>query len=285
VFTRRSYEPFIKDPFDQFSETKTGGAFTFMTGIGGFMQEFLYGYSGLRFNTGSVTLAPSIDGQLSGVTLHNLHWRGRTFTVAVGDRVTRVTLMSGPPLPLSTPAGHRTVRTGHAVVIATARPDLGRTADAVRCRDASATTAEPGAPALAAVDGSPATDWQPTSLPATVSSPVGPRARTISQATIQWGHYWPVQITPNVHPVPGPVQTLSATDFALQTSLDGHHWHTAIAVTGLRRVAVDQLSFSPVRTRYVRLRMTAGNTTVIINKSGKAAHQTATPMVQELTVS
>ena len=76
VFTQRSYEPFIKDPFDQFSETKTGGAFTFMTGIGGFLQEFLYGYSGIRWGTSAVTLAPSLNAQLSGVTLHNLRWRG-----------------------------------------------------------------------------------------------------------------------------------------------------------------------------------------------------------------
>ena len=44
VYTERSYQPFIRDVFHQFSETRTGGAFTFMTGIGGFLQEFLYGY-------------------------------------------------------------------------------------------------------------------------------------------------------------------------------------------------------------------------------------------------
>ena len=49
VYTERSYEPFIRDVFHQFSETQTGGAFTFMTGIGGFLQEFLYGYSGMRW--------------------------------------------------------------------------------------------------------------------------------------------------------------------------------------------------------------------------------------------
>jgi trehalose/maltose hydrolase-like predicted phosphorylase len=43
VYTERSIQPFMRDVFDQFSETNTGGAFTFMTGIGGFLQEFLYG--------------------------------------------------------------------------------------------------------------------------------------------------------------------------------------------------------------------------------------------------
>jgi hypothetical protein len=168
--------------------------------------------------------------------------------------------------------------------VPTARPDLSRTSDAVRCGGAAASTALPGAPALAAVDGSPATDWQPVSLPATVTAPLG-RPRTISSARLTWGHFWPVQFTPNVHPAPGPITTLSATDFVLQSSMDGRHWHTVIGARGLRRVAVDQLRFSPVRARAVRLRMTGGDTTVTVSQDGKKAHQTVTPMLQELTVS
>jgi trehalose/maltose hydrolase-like predicted phosphorylase len=286
VFTQRSYEPFIKDPFDQFSETKTGGAFTFMTGIGGFLQEFLYGYSGLRWGTtGAVTLAPSLNAQLRGVTLRNLRWRGRTFTVAVGDHTTTVTLTSGPALPLATPAGRRTASVGHPVTLRTARPDLRRTSDAVRCGKASATSAEPGAPALAAVDGSPATDWQPASLPATVTAAVAAKPRMIRRAQLVWGHWWPAQPKPNVHPKPRPVTTLSATSFALQTSANGRTWHTAIDVHGLQRADFDRLSFTPVRARYVRLRMTQGNTTVTIYTNGKKGHQTESPMLQEMIVS
>ncbi len=58
VYTQRSLEPFIRDVFDQFSETRTGGAFTFMTGIGGFLQEFLYGYSGMRWNGSARPVRP-----------------------------------------------------------------------------------------------------------------------------------------------------------------------------------------------------------------------------------
>ena len=75
VLTERSFEPFIRDSFDQFSETSTGGAFTFMTGIGGFLQEFLYGYSGMRFGAHAVTLAPSLTGQLGGVVLRGVSGR------------------------------------------------------------------------------------------------------------------------------------------------------------------------------------------------------------------
>jgi trehalose/maltose hydrolase-like predicted phosphorylase len=284
VFTQRSYEPFIKDPFDQFSETKTGGAFTFMTGIGGFLQEFLYGYSGLRWGSRAVTLAPSLTAQLRGVTLRNLQWQGRTFTVSVGLRATTVTLTAGPSLPVITPAGRHTVTARHPLQITTARPDLTHTTDAVRCQGVSATSAEPGAPPLAAVDGSPATDWQPTSLPATVTAAVGARPRMIHQATIAWGHWWPAQPKPNVHPKARPVTRLSATAFVLQTSPNGRTWHTVIDAHGLRRYDSARLRFTPVRARYVRLRMTRGTTEVTVYNNSKKAHQMETPMLQELIV-
>ncbi|HJS96386.1 MAG TPA: glycosyl hydrolase family 65 protein, partial [Solirubrobacteraceae bacterium] len=105
VYVERSYQPFIKDTFHQFSETRTGGAFTFMTGIGGFLQEFLYGYSGMRWNPGNVGLDPSLSSQIGGIVLHDVHWRGRTFQVAIGPQRTRVTLTGGAPLPVKTVSG------------------------------------------------------------------------------------------------------------------------------------------------------------------------------------
>ena len=108
VYTERSYEPFIRDVFDQFSETRTGGAFTFMTGIGGFLQEFLYGYSGMRWGANSVAAESEPERPRSaGSCSHNLQWRGRTFTVTIGQQRTTVTLQSGAPLPIQTPAGVR----------------------------------------------------------------------------------------------------------------------------------------------------------------------------------
>ena len=210
---------------------------------------------------------------------------GRTFTVSVGRRTTTVTLTGGAPLPLVTPSGRRTVTAGHPLTLRTARPDLTRTSDVVRCQHAASTSAEPGAPALGAVDGSSATDWQPTGLPATLTTPVRAKARTIRRVTLAWGHFWPGPTKPNVHPKPGPVQTLSATSYVLQTSLNGRSWHTAVSVHGLRRATPDKLRFPAVRARYVRLRMTRGNSTVTIFTNGKKTHQTVTPMLQELIVS
>jgi trehalose/maltose hydrolase-like predicted phosphorylase len=208
VYTERSYQPFIRDVFHQFSETRTGGAFTFMTGIGGFLQEFLYGYSGLRWQGSAVHLSPALSGPITGVTLRDLSWHGRTFTVAIHRDQATVTLHSGAPLPVSTPGGTATVRSGRPLTISTrgaTASDSGT--DPLHCGAASASNTAPGAPALAAVDGSSATDWQPATLPATVTAPVT-APHTLSSVTLGWGGAWPPVLKPNVHPKPGPVQTL-----------------------------------------------------------------------------
>jgi hypothetical protein len=256
VFTRRSYEPFIKDSFDQFSETRTGGAFTFMTGIGGFLQEFLYGYSGLRWEPNAVGLDPSLTSQLHGVVLHQLHWRGRTFEVKVGSHQTTVSLESGAPLPIETGGQIHKVRAGAPLAIPTRRPDLAPTTNPLRCQAAKASSAHAGAPALAAVDGSPATDWEPTSLPATLTIPLG-GAHRFDGATLRWGATWPPPPKPNVHPPAHPVTPRRATTFVLEGSPDGDHWQRLASVRGRAKGTVDHLHFAATRVSFLRLKETA----------------------------
>jgi trehalose/maltose hydrolase-like predicted phosphorylase len=243
VYTERSVQPFISDVFDQFSETRTGGAFTFITGIGGFLQEFLYGYSGLRWNADAVRLAPSLTGQIGGLVLNGLTWRGRHFTVAIGPRRTTIHLNRGPAMPVTARGRRRKLRAGHSFSVATRRPDLARTTDLVRCGAAAATTSRPGAPPLAAVDGSSATGWQPLSLPATLSVPVKRGPRRVSSASLQWGEQWPPAPAPNVPPLPGPVTALRASSYTIQVSTDGHRWRTAADVAGRTTGTVDVMKF------------------------------------------
>ncbi len=285
VYTQRSYEPFIRDVFRQFSETRTGGAFTFITGIGGFLQEFLYGYSGLRWEAGDVHLAPSLNRQIAGVVLHDLSWRGRTFDVAVGSRATRVTLRSGPSLPLKTPEGTHTVSAGRSLSVPTARPDVAPTNDAVRCQTAKGSSAQPGAPALAAVDGSAATGWQPVSVPATLTTPTGAGHPAIGRATVVWGRLWPAQPKPNVHPAVRPVRTLRPGAYLLQVSGNGRRWVTVASVRGHRRRVTDTLTFPKIGVRFVRLKITQGTGISIketINNKQTVVKQL--PMLEELTV-
>jgi trehalose/maltose hydrolase-like predicted phosphorylase len=271
VYTLRSDQPFIKDVFSQFSETRTGGAFTFMTGIGGFLQEFLYGYSGLRWQPTALRLDPSLTRQLRGVVLRGLVWRGRVLTVAIGQRTTTVSLNSGRTLTISTPSGTFRLKRNHSFSIPTRRPDLTTTTDLVRCARARADTAQPSGPPLAAVDGSPATDWQPLSVPATLTVPVQGGGQQINKATLRWGQQWPPAPAPNVPPPPGPITTLRASTYALQVSSDGQSWRTVATVTGRSTGTVDVLRFPATSARFVRVQITT-------------ATGTLPPMLQELTV-
>ncbi len=258
VYTERSVQPFIRDDFDQFSETSTGGVLTFMTGIGGFLQEFLYGYSGLRLTADSVRLAPSLTGQLGGVVLHDLSWHGRRFTVAVGRHSTSITLERGPTLPVSTPSGQRTVAVGQTMTIPTRRPDLSSTTDALRCGGATATNSMPGSPPLAAVDGSTATDWQPEALPATVVAPVTDGLRTLSTVTLKWGQVW-TPPTLDQTTTSDTSTVLRATAYTVALSSDGHTWHTVATVSDRTTGTTDVLHFAPTPARYVSVQMTSSS--------------------------
>ena len=270
VYTERSYQPFIRDVFHQFSETKTGGAFTFMTGIGGFLQEFLYGYSGMRWNSNNVALNPSLNGQIGGIVLHNLQWQGRTFTVAIGQQHTTVTLQSGAPLPIQTPAGVRRVSRGHALMLTTRRPDLIASSDLVRCNPVTASSSQPGAPALAAVDGSSATDWEPTSVRSTLTARIAGLASPIRTVTLRWGRQWPTAPAPNVPPPPTPVIVLRPVSYAVLVSNNGHSWRRVAIVSGHAGRVLDTLHLDGVKARFVRIRVTAASSKKL-------------PMLQELT--
>ena len=80
-----SYRNHLKGPFLVPSETPTNNAFAFLTGAGGFLQQILFGYTGLRL--GPQGLAPAFRPVLpSGVrrlTIRNLHFRGTRSDVVV----------------------------------------------------------------------------------------------------------------------------------------------------------------------------------------------------------
>ncbi|RZB19349.1 glycoside hydrolase family 65 protein [Streptomyces sp. F001] len=124
--TRRSVEPFLRDPFDQFAEGRTGGAFTFLTGHGGFLQVFLYGYSGLRWRPDRVELAPILPQELDGITLQGLRWRGRSFDVDIRPDATAVRLREGDPLPVGSCGRRYRVPSGGEITIPTRPPAPAR---------------------------------------------------------------------------------------------------------------------------------------------------------------
>jgi hypothetical protein len=138
----------------------------------------------------------------------------------------------------------------------TRRPDLTHAGDPLRCTAPTVSSTAPGGPALAAVDGSPATPWQPTALPAAITVPLHQVTR-LDQVTVRWGQAWQPPPKPNVHPPAKPVEPRRASSYLLLGSRDGHHWKTLARVKGREAGTVDKLRFAATAVRYLRLKETA----------------------------
>lgn len=214
TYLERAVRPFMRGPYALFSEArgaKAGAhdplsgfpAEDFLTGKGGFLQVFTHGLTGLRLREDGVRLDPLLPPQLgSGVTLTGLHYRGRTYDLAIGPRTTTVRLTSGAPFTVHSPIGSRLLT--RTLTLPTRRPDLARTTDAARCRPATATSQSPGLYAAAAVDGSPATAWSPDGATGALMVDLG-RAAAVTSAEPEWTEVRP-------------------SSYILETSADGTHW-------------------------------------------------------------
>jgi trehalose/maltose hydrolase-like predicted phosphorylase len=239
TYMLRSYEPFLRPPYDQFAETRSGPntGFNFLTGVGGFLQVFEYGYSGLRFTPDAIKLDPSLSPQLPGIMLSDLRWHGRVFTVTIGLQSTQIQLTSGSALPVVTPSGQVTVGPGQGLTIPTRRPDLQATPDLARCQTASASSFVPGDEPVAAVDGSTATPWVATNPQATLTVRLSTRTN-VSTATVTRG-------------------STGSSSYKLETSTDGSNWHV-VATAPATSTGTDQFKFTPTQAQFVRLDFPGG---------------------------
>ncbi|HEY4454338.1 MAG TPA: discoidin domain-containing protein [Pseudonocardiaceae bacterium] len=223
-----SYLPFLRGAFDQFNETQyltpsagqSNPAFDFATGAGGFLQTFAYGFTGLRWNSGALSLDPTLPPQLpAGITITGLQYRGRSVDIRVGARQTTVTLTSGAPVTIASPAGTQTLRPGRPAVLATARPDLTPTDNVARCQTVSANSSQPVDQPAAAVDGNPVTAWTATgpnsSYTVTLANPV-----KTGHADIVWAATRPATYTLSVQAPSGSWQEVTTGSVPATGNLD-----------------------------------------------------------------
>jgi hypothetical protein len=75
-YLQKSYLPNTRPPFWAFSETPTNNEFHFCTGVGGALQAFLFGFTGLRLREGYFVLAPILPQQWSALRLRHLFIQG-----------------------------------------------------------------------------------------------------------------------------------------------------------------------------------------------------------------
>jgi trehalose/maltose hydrolase-like predicted phosphorylase len=80
-----SYQEHLRGPFLMLSETPTNDAVNFVTGAGGFLQQVIYGYTGLRWGESGLepTFAPLLPSRITRLTLRNVFNRGKRYDIVV----------------------------------------------------------------------------------------------------------------------------------------------------------------------------------------------------------
>ena len=87
-----SYQAHLRGPFLMLSETPTNDAVDFVTGAGGFLQQVIFGYTGLRLGEGGLEpeFPPVLPSHISRLVLRNVQTRGRRYDVIVDAAGRRV---------------------------------------------------------------------------------------------------------------------------------------------------------------------------------------------------
>ncbi|MEO8089387.1 MAG: hypothetical protein ABI703_03720 [Gemmatimonadales bacterium] len=94
-----SYRSHVKGPFLMLSETPTNDAVNFVTGAGGFLQQVLYGWTGLRLGGRGLEPAfpPVLPSSVKRLVLRNIKVRGKRYDVTV-DASGRLMVPSQTPV-------------------------------------------------------------------------------------------------------------------------------------------------------------------------------------------
>ncbi len=85
LLVRKTYERYPHGPFMVLSETPTNQSVNFLTGAGGFLQQFIFGYTGLRLTEYGLVpkFKPILPSSIKKLTVHNVHSRGKRFDAVV----------------------------------------------------------------------------------------------------------------------------------------------------------------------------------------------------------
>mmetsp|Transcript_48266 Transcript_48266/g.76907 ORF Transcript_48266/g.76907 Transcript_48266/m.76907 type:complete len:162 (-) Transcript_48266:65-550(-) len=97
-----------QEPFLVWTETPTGGAVNFLTGVGGFLQTAMFGLSGLRIWDSYLALKPSLIEGMTSITLRGLHYQGSVFDFSWDQRRMCLSISAGTDLTLTDEQGQET---------------------------------------------------------------------------------------------------------------------------------------------------------------------------------
>jgi trehalose/maltose hydrolase-like predicted phosphorylase len=84
-----TYFPYLRPPFNVLPETPTNNNINFLTGAGAFLQQFIFGYAGMRFSSDaglSRRFEPLLPERISRLKLRNVSIRGRRIDVITPEQ-------------------------------------------------------------------------------------------------------------------------------------------------------------------------------------------------------
>ena len=85
LLTPKTYQQYTHGPFLVLSETPSNQSVNFLTGAGGFLQQFIFGYTGLRLTENGLVpkFKPMLPSSIRRLTVHNVRSRGKRFDIVV----------------------------------------------------------------------------------------------------------------------------------------------------------------------------------------------------------
>ena len=86
-----SYKSYLRPPFQVLAETPTSVATNFLTGAGGFLQQVIYGYTGLRLGDDGLVqkFKPLLPSGVKRLVLKNFSLEGERFDIVAEKRVVK----------------------------------------------------------------------------------------------------------------------------------------------------------------------------------------------------
>ncbi len=83
-----TYKPYLMPAFNVLREVPSNENINFLTGAGGFLQQFVFGYTGLRFGETGLTekFEPLLPHQIRKLTLKNVTVRGGKRNILIDDQ-------------------------------------------------------------------------------------------------------------------------------------------------------------------------------------------------------
>ncbi len=91
-FLKVSYRQWMRGPFDVFSETPRNMSTNFLTGSGAFLQQVLFGYTGLRITDDGLKAVypPMLPDGVTEMSITNVTSRGKVYDISVKDGKTQM---------------------------------------------------------------------------------------------------------------------------------------------------------------------------------------------------